>query len=1106
MKPALDIYKSEILQSRHLKNVTLPDPEVQAQHIAIIDQLINYITPQGTTVNIWDKLDFFYFFPGNCNILKHINWKDPNGPTGSFGNNYDLASYSYKYTNTDQYSIKRWYDSAIVGNLSSGYGSKSKYFALNSAGFQGQLGPAYNSSVSSSLIQYIPYRFSNSYTNVGILKQWVNKVVSPYTSSLIGTDAYEKSGYASVLSQMNWRARIYNDVVEYFDLPPTASQQNPTTFTFEYRPNPLIGEVVKYGAVCFRRFVTSSDYSQLGVPFGKFGTLIDGTNEKAEVVWTSSYEYGTESTDGNIDPDYVNIIGLATGSVQDTTPPSLNIKLTVTSIDTPNLTGFITKTPIHKIEIISERDVDNLFRVDLYGQDESLGFSRFPLSYTGISEDLKTNLTSFIENNPSYLISEYLSSNTGILPIYDPYSQTLELYNGTYYNTNFNFRKKQLLGNLNYKHNDGFIGYVKSTTNVGGFTFGPAPGSVISASAGDYNFGEGTFYLGASNTLNTSESIAISLDTVYYKSVSSSSGFQASLGRPITSSFKEVNYTWVPYLSTNPYPLSASYGGQTPSNTMTASNASSMHGRSGCYMIQSFLTSSNQTTTRQYFNHKNVREYTLVSSSADLPDGNLLINGLGRDPYVDLGYVLATTESAVAVPLGRISNVKFETDKNLVYYTSSGIIDESGLKYYDVNIDTLRTASFEDITSEWDYLPNGITLNQQFSASLSGTIIQKPIISGSYVHLGYGNNPIGIVTTSSLIYDSSNQTYTSSFTAVATKTTSSAVFIQNTVMRFYQGVIPAEEPSPVQYYPGISQATKDTIVNVTEITCSATQTLNNINTSDIFFIDDEDPDNLITYYLDPESTTNGQQSVTFNTVNGSKYRLSFNSHTSSLGIFNQPTLLPGYKMAVYKRTPEPGDQSLSQDQFNINYNTIITGSFLTSSIIENTNLYITDKDDNILYNSEYINTNGTFNFPTSSTSGSTFSVKYLGQPNNLSGLMSLVTTQSIIAYSKFNPDFNTEYVNPAFIDTKPTESSVKTSNTVCLFGGGGVGSVDLSNIYSIFYSDLYVNRGKVANDGLFPLYNQTQKATGWFDGTLNYQGGYFVTSLQTVPYSFSPPF
>ena len=120
--------------------------------------------------------------------------------------------------------------------------------------------------------------------------------------------------------------------------------------------------------------------------------------------------------------------------------------------------------------------------------------------------------------------------------------------------------------------------------------------------------------------------------------------------------------------------------------------------------------------------------------------------------------------------------------------------------------------------------------------------------------------------------------------------------------------------------------------------------------------------------------------------------------------------------------------------------------------------------------------------------------------------MSLVTTQSIIAYSKFNPDFNTEYVNPAFIDTKPTESSVKTSNTVCLFGGGGVGSVDLSNIYSIFYSDLYVNRRKVANDGLFPLYNQTQKATGWFDGTLNYQGGYFVTGLETVPYSFSPPF
>ena len=211
-------------------------------------------------------------------------------------------------------------------------------------------------------------------------------------------------------------------------------------------------------------------------------------------------------------------------------------------------------------------------------------------------------------------------------------------------------------------------------------------------------------------------------------------------------------------------------------------------------------------------------------------------------------------------------------------------------------------------------------------------------------------------------------------------------------------------------------------------------------------------------------------------------------------------------MVVYKRTPEPFDQSLYQNWFDVNYNTIITGSYLTSSAIENTNIYILDKDGNTLYDNSYINLNGIFNFPTSSISGSTFNVKYLGNDNNNEGLLSLTTTESIIVYDKFNPNYNTEYVNPTFIDTKPTGSSVKTSNTVCLFGGGGLGNVDLSNVYNIFYSDLYVNRTKVGNNGLFSFPNQLAKASGWFNGTPYYEGGYYVEYLQTVPYNFYPPF
>ena len=72
----------------------LPSKAFQDQHIKVIDSLIRK--------GIWDGLDFFYYFASDDNFtLKTLNWIDPYGVTGSFGNesNPSVLKFGSGYNN-----------------------------------------------------------------------------------------------------------------------------------------------------------------------------------------------------------------------------------------------------------------------------------------------------------------------------------------------------------------------------------------------------------------------------------------------------------------------------------------------------------------------------------------------------------------------------------------------------------------------------------------------------------------------------------------------------------------------------------------------------------------------------------------------------------------------------------------------------------------------------------------------------------------------------------------------------------------------------------------------------------------------------------------------
>jgi hypothetical protein len=114
----------EIIYNNILNSVnftgTLPSPDVREYHKSIINVFLNYQSG-SSTVNLWDKLDFLFFFDTDNESIRFINWVNPNSITASVQNDNFAPSYNYSYLGPAQEQIAKWWDgkNTPIGNKDS---------------------------------------------------------------------------------------------------------------------------------------------------------------------------------------------------------------------------------------------------------------------------------------------------------------------------------------------------------------------------------------------------------------------------------------------------------------------------------------------------------------------------------------------------------------------------------------------------------------------------------------------------------------------------------------------------------------------------------------------------------------------------------------------------------------------------------------------------------------------------------------------------------------------------------------------------------------------------------------------------------------------------
>jgi hypothetical protein len=103
----------EIIYNNILNSVnftgTIPSPDVREYHKSIINVFLNYQSG-SSTVNLWDKLDFLFFFDTDNESIRFINWVNPNSITASVQNDNFAPSYNYSYLGPAQEQIAKWWD------------------------------------------------------------------------------------------------------------------------------------------------------------------------------------------------------------------------------------------------------------------------------------------------------------------------------------------------------------------------------------------------------------------------------------------------------------------------------------------------------------------------------------------------------------------------------------------------------------------------------------------------------------------------------------------------------------------------------------------------------------------------------------------------------------------------------------------------------------------------------------------------------------------------------------------------------------------------------------------------------------------------------------
>jgi hypothetical protein len=265
---------------------------------------------------------------------------------------------------------------------------------------------------------------------------------------------------------------------------------------------------------------------------------------------------------------------------------------------------------------------------------------------------------------------------------YPNYYQLLELKNGTYFNTNFNFKQNI----TNYQLNDGFVGFLKM--GLGG---GVETRLRQSPFTRTINTISGSLYVGVADSEVSNNSLVIKLNKQYFTASTLNTGYQSGLGVSLTSSTSYTNYTWKAYTGSNPYPFSS----YTPGNNdflgyeVTASNESSRAGRPGLYISQR-VTSQGNANISQYYNNMIPSTSSVSILTGDIPDGKFLLNGMGSPSYVEPNYVISTDEQYITKSLATINSVSSGSFFGSVSYTSSGLINNiqetstNVLTYYTV--------------------------------------------------------------------------------------------------------------------------------------------------------------------------------------------------------------------------------------------------------------------------------------------------------------------------------------------------------------------------------------------------------------------------------------
>ena len=949
MSNQADIIYDNILNSNNFSGDVSPD--VQEYHKSIINTFLNYQSG-STTVDLWDKLDFFYFFDTDNESLRYINWKNPNLPTASLGNDNFPSSYNYSYLGPAQDQIAKWWDgkSTPFGNKANVFGDKTLSYAWSSS------------------IPQIPIQLS-----------------TPSGSNFPGIKQYTLNGYIPTEGTGSIPDIYVNTLTQTFDYYPFTS-----SYSYEY-------EVFN-----FSWFTSGSSYSELR-QYDLSRNKLRFNNINGD---TSTYTGSLNSQQSR--PNSV----VSAISLQVLQNP-LRHRITITYPSSPPST----KAPVSSV-------------VNTYDTFNSRRTNPFNIGYNTAFRSAIASSNPNIPDGLYYmsLFQDWVLNNNYLPGIirYPNYYQVLQLNNGTYFNTNFNIKQSA----TKYSLNDGFIGFLKMGLGGGVETQLLDPPYTRTTSTQS-----GSLYVGVAESEISNNSLAIKINKQYFTSSVDDTGYQSGLGLALNSSTGTKNYTWRAYTGSNPYPYSSSAPGNIdfPGTNVTASNASSRAGRPGLYISQRSL-SQGSALIRQYYNNLLASSQSFSSTTGSIPDGNFLLNGLGSSTYVDSNYVAATTVQFVTKSLATITSVSTGSFFGTASYSLLGQI--SSVQEVSTKVLTYFTGSYNPqtgygVNGYFSTLPSTLTNGNQFSIVFSNDVnatdFSLPQVN-DFIHIGYGDNEIGYVTSVNKSYASNEFTYNYTIIATATKTTGSGINNGNsTIVRFY-------ENNQIDMGSAFNSTTRQTLYN-TIISGSALKTTSSL--LDQVFALPPNNEKVVKY---PFGGSNGlpRQSLSF--TSGSE--LGFNISSS--------TPLYGGANFDWKLASPSGSLIYSGSEFGVTYFTNFTGSYVTSSNDLET-IFITNAAGAIVYDNNYFLTNGTYYLPEPSVSGSSFQFRYSSslQTSQLSGL----STSNLFKITTLNPEFGSSYFTPNGEDLKTYNR--QSDSFMMAFAGGGINNTNLRFLYKQLYDVIY---------------------------------------------------